>query len=78
MQDIVKLVTERTGISEAQAQTAVETVVGFLKERLPAPVAGQIDGLLVAHGSGIAQQVEGLVPGGLGGLGGLFGGKQES
>jgi hypothetical protein len=77
MQDIVKLVSERTGISESQALTAVETVVGFLKERLPAPVAGQIDGLLVAHGGAISQQIEGLVPGGLGGLGGLFGDKQD-
>lgn len=77
MQDIVKLVSERTGISEAQAQTAVETIVAFLKERLPAPVAGQVDTVLANDLSGVTQQIDGLIPGGLGGLGGLFGGKQS-
>lgn len=77
MQDIVKLVSERSGISESQAQTAVETIVAFLKERLPAPIAGQVDGVLASDLSGVAQQIEGLVPGGLGGLGGLLGGKQH-
>lgn len=37
MDELVRQVTQRTGISEEQARTAVETVVGFLKERLPLP-----------------------------------------
>lgn len=77
MQDIVKLVSERTGISEPQAQTAVETVVAFLKERLPAPVAVQVDTVLASDLSGVTQQIESFVPGGLGGLGGLFDRKQQ-
>lgn len=46
MDQLVKMVQERTGIDESQARTAVDTVVGFLKDRLPAPVAGQIDGVI--------------------------------
>ena len=46
MDELVKLVAQKTGIPEAQAKIAVQTVIGFLKERLPAPLAGQIEGLL--------------------------------
>lgn len=46
MDELVKLVQQKTGISEAQAKQAVETVVGFLKEKLPPALAGQVDGLL--------------------------------
>ena len=76
MEELVRQVVERTGISEAQARTAVETVVGFLKERLPAPIAGQVDGALGAAGGalgGLAGQAGDM----LGGLGGMFGDKKE-
>ena len=76
MDELVKQVVDRTGISEQQARTAVETVVGFLKERLPAPIAGQVDGALGAAGGaigGLAGQAGDM----LGGLGGMFGGKKE-
>ena len=33
---------DRRGRSEA----GCETVIGFLKDKLPAPIAGQIDGIL--------------------------------
>ena len=46
MDELVKLVSQKTGISEQQAKAAVETVLNFLKQKLPAPIAGQIDGLL--------------------------------
>jgi hypothetical protein len=86
MDEIIRQVTERAGISEAQARTAVETVVGFLRTRLPAPIAGHLDGFI---GGGSAAGAEGAGPGGtgggladragdvLGGLGGMFGGKKE-
>ena len=45
MDEIVKQVATRAGISEDQARTAVTTVLGFLKDRLPAPIAGQLDNL---------------------------------
>ena len=65
MDELVKLVSKKTGLPEAQARAAAETVIGFLKEKLPAPIAGQIDTVLENPGIGNA----------LGNLGGLFGKK---
>ncbi|HEX8068321.1 MAG TPA: hypothetical protein VF546_00115 [Pyrinomonadaceae bacterium] len=77
MDELVKQVAERTGISEAQARTAVETVLGFVRGRLPASLAGQLDSL-VGTGAGVAGDVAGTagdVAGNvLGGLGGMLGG----
>ena len=36
MDALISKVAERTGISQDKARTAVDTVVGFLKERAPA------------------------------------------
>jgi hypothetical protein len=66
MDELIKLVVKKTGISEQQAKTAVETVINFIKQKLPAPLASQIDGLL---DSSQASDV-------LKGLGGLLGGKK--
>ena len=80
MDELVKQVVARTGISEAQAQTAVTTVLGFLKDRLPEPLAGHLDGLLGgASGAagGLAGGLGGAAGDVLGGLGGMFGGKKE-
>jgi hypothetical protein len=46
MDELVKLVAQKTGIPPAAARTAVETVIGFLKQKLPAPLAGQVDAVL--------------------------------
>lgn len=43
MDELIKQVSAKAGISEDQARTAVNTVLGFLKTKLPAPIAGQID-----------------------------------
>ena len=76
MDELVKQVTERTGLSEDKARAAVDTVVGFLKQRLPAPIAGQLDTVL-ASGGGIAGDLAGKADDMLGGLGGMLGGKNE-
>ena len=61
--ELIKLVAEKTGLTEDIAKIAVDTVLGFLKEKLPAPVAAQLD--LVLNSDDLA---------GLGkSLGGLFG-----
>jgi hypothetical protein len=70
MDELVKLVSDKAGISADQAKMAVNTVLGFLKEKLPPPVASQIDGLL-AGGAGATDQINSAVSG----LGGLFGQK---
>jgi hypothetical protein len=76
MDELIKQVVERTGISEQQARGAVETVLGFLKNRLPEPIAGQLDGLAGGAGGavgGLADKAGDV----LGGLGGMFGGNKD-
>ena len=46
MDELIDLVVQKTGIPAETAQTAVETVIGFLKNKLPAPIAGQLDALI--------------------------------
>ena len=58
MDELVKLVVQKTGLSEATAKIAVETVVDYLKKKLPAPVAGQIDTVL--KGGNVADMAKGL------------------
>jgi hypothetical protein len=67
MEELIKLVSQKTGISESQAKIAVEIVVGFLKDKLPAPIAGQIEGIV--SGAGAAPNLGDLTKG----LGGLLG-----
>lgn len=50
MDELVKLVVQKTGISEAAAKQAVEVVLGFLKEKLPAALAGQVDAAVSGSG----------------------------
>ena len=70
MDQLINQITERTGITHDQALQAVNAVVNFLKSQLPAPLAGQIDGLLgPTGGANLAEQAEQA----LGGLGGMFG-----
>jgi hypothetical protein len=69
MDELIRQVAERTGIGEEQARTAVETVVGFLKQRLPESAAGLVDAAM----SG--QQTSGGLGDVAGRLGGLLGGE---
>ncbi|MFA5837013.1 MAG: hypothetical protein WC837_08680 [Bellilinea sp.] len=50
MDELVTLVVKKTGLSEEVARKAVATVIDFLKKKLPAPVAGQIDLVLGKSG----------------------------
>ena len=60
MDELVKIVSKKTGISEALAKQAVEIVIGYLKRKLPAPVASQIDGILGGGTSQVADVAKGL------------------
>jgi nucleoid DNA-binding protein len=62
MDELVKLVSEKTGLSEEMAETAVKLVLDYIKTKLPAPVAAQVEAVLNAGSAADA-------------LGGLFGGK---
>ena len=69
MDELIKLVSQKAGLSEEIAKKAVDAVIGYLKDKLPAPIAGQIDGLL--GGGGMPKDLGGVAKG----LGGLFGKK---
>jgi hypothetical protein len=66
MEELIKQVAEKTGFPADRAKTAVETVLTFLKSKLPGAIGSQID-----------QAVSGGNIAGLGdvtkGLGGLLG-----
>jgi hypothetical protein len=61
MEELVKMVTEKVGITADKAKMAVEMVVKFLSEKLPAPIASQIKGVLSGgQPSAVADATEGL------------------
>lgn len=63
MDELIELVAEKTGLPKETAKVAVDTVIDFLKDKLPGPVAAQLDALLEG----------GDVSGLMGGLGSLLG-----
>ncbi len=71
MDELIQQVVAKVGIDSNQAKGAVDTVLAFLKERLPAPIASQLDGVLSGGPGGLQDQAQGA----LGGLGGMLGGR---
>jgi uncharacterized protein (DUF2267 family) len=65
MSELVKSVAQQAGISEAQAQQAVDTVMVYVKQHLPAPVAAQVEAAL--NQPGAADTAANVIKG-LGGL----------
>ena len=57
MEDLIKQVSAKAGISEDQARSAVTTVLDFVKTRLPEPIAGQLDNVMSGEGGGISGTV---------------------
>jgi hypothetical protein len=66
--ELVKLLGQKFGLKDDTAKQVVTTVAEFLKKKLPAPLASQIDSLL----TGGKADLQGLAKG----LGGLLGGKK--
>jgi len=67
MNELIILVSKKTGMPEAKAKVAVETVLKFTKDKLPEPIAGQIDTVL--EGGSLPTDL-------MGSLGSLLGGKK--
>ncbi len=67
MQQLINQVTQRTGIPEDQARAAVDTVVGYLKQHLPAPIASQLDSAVSGEAGqgagGLAEKAKGMLGG---------------
>ena len=45
-QQLIQQLSQRVGIPPDKAEAAINTVVGYLKEHLPGPVASQLDKLV--------------------------------
>jgi hypothetical protein len=46
MEDLVKKIIEKTGITPEQAKTTIETIVDYVKEKIPPMFHGQIDKIM--------------------------------
>jgi nucleoid DNA-binding protein len=46
MEALIKMITDKTGISQEQATTAIQTVISFIKENMPAGMGSQVDSFL--------------------------------
>ncbi len=68
MDELIKLVSQKTGLPQDKAKVAVDTVINFLKQKLPPGIAGQLDGVL--KGGGLPDNLTK-------GLGDLLGGKKK-
>jgi uncharacterized protein (DUF2267 family) len=60
MDEVVKMVSKKAGISEAQARQAVEAVMDFLQKQLPQPIAAQVEAALKGTGGGLGDIASGL------------------
>lgn len=59
MDELLKLITEKTGVSEAIAKTAVELVVDYIKKKAPGQIGPHIDRVL--KGGGLGEIAKGLL-----------------
>jgi hypothetical protein len=76
MDELVNQVVQKTGISQDQANQAVQTVIGFLKDKLPGPIGSQLDSVL-GGASGGAGGIAGQAGQAMGGLGDMLGGPKS-
>ena len=60
MNEIVRMVSQKTGMDEAKSKQAVDTVLGFLRNKLPAPIASQIDNVISGTGGAAGQGMGGI------------------
>ena len=57
MKELTNMIVQKTGISQENAQQAVQVTLGFLKTKLPTPVAAQLDSFLSAGTTSVVTPV---------------------
>jgi hypothetical protein len=79
--DLIKQIQEKTGLPVDKAQDVIETVVGFVADKLPGPIGDQVKNFLggdngddAAGGDDDDGGLMDKAKDALGGLGGLLGG----
>ncbi|MEB3293957.1 MAG: hypothetical protein VKJ24_12430 [Synechococcales bacterium] len=73
MDELINQITSRTGLPEEQARQVAEVVLGFVKSKLPEPIASQVDSFLGTGGGEEQSGMMGQIQEQLGNLGGLLG-----
>ena len=68
MQQLIDIIVQKTGISQENAQKAAQAAIDFIKGKLPAPVASQVDAVLSGDMSGVAGQAGDMLKGKFGGI----------
>ncbi|NPA06257.1 MAG: HU family DNA-binding protein [Chloroflexi bacterium] len=66
MDELVKMLQEKVGLSEQQAKMVIDLVLDYIKAKLPDSLASQVDSLLKGEGPDLGDLMKK-------GLGGLFG-----
>ncbi len=70
-EQVINLIVKRTGITQEHAEKAVLVVFDFLKTKLPAPIASQLEPFLTGgpanatnqQAGGFVKKVEGVLAG---------------
>jgi hypothetical protein len=64
MKELINIIVQKTGITQENAEKAAQATIGFLKTKLPAPFAAQLDSFL--NSGGLADQAGGFLKGKVG------------
>ncbi|MBU2018242.1 MAG: hypothetical protein KJ941_01240 [Bacteroidetes bacterium] len=59
MNDLIKLVSDKSGISESQAKSAIETIVSTIKDKMPNGIGEQVASFLES-GKSPLEEIGGL------------------
>jgi hypothetical protein len=73
MDELIKLVSDKVGLTPDKAKMAVDVVMNHIKGKAPA-LSGQLDGLMKGGAGGLGSAASGLADA-AGGLGGMLGKK---
>ncbi len=61
MNELIEQLKSRVGLDDSKAQSAAQTVIEFLKQRLPGPISSQLESALSGGGAqGIENRLEGM------------------
>jgi hypothetical protein len=61
MDELVNTLSQKSGLPQDKARGAGDTVVNYLKSRLPASAAGQVHSALTGEGSSISEHLAGIL-----------------
>ena len=82
MNELVQIVQQKTGLSPEMAQKVVDTVIGYLKGKLPEPMASGLESMMgggagtpAEGGAGDAEGMMDRAKSMMSGLGGMMGNK---